>query len=98
MTELKGSEWEITQKIEKATQVIGSRYHLGWNTSIDEGHIITAVRTKDGLILYCPQRNEYWSLSEIIQEMSPGTKLELLRVDRLLVNTELLNSLTESIV
>lgn len=98
LTELKGSEWEITQKIEKVTQVIGSRYHLGWNTSIDEGHIITAVRTKDGLILYCPQRNEYWSLSEIIQEMAPGTKLELLRVDRLLVNTELLNSLTESIV
>ena len=36
LTELKGSEWEITQKIEKATQVIGSRYHLGWNTSIYE--------------------------------------------------------------
>jgi hypothetical protein len=93
-----GSEKEIILKMEKATQSIGSRYHLGWDNKMGRGHIITAVRTKGGLILYDPQRNEYYSIAEIIQEMMPGTKLELLRVDRLLVNTKSLNTLTEPIV
>ena len=62
------------------------------------GHIITAVRTKKGLILYDPQRNETWSLHEIISEMRENSKLELLRVDRLLVRPDLLKTLTESFV
>ena len=95
---LGGTENEIISKIEKATQAIGSRYHLGWDNSIGFGHIITAVRTKKGLILYDPQRNETWSLHEIISEMRENTKLELLRVDRLLVRPDLLKTLTESFV
>lgn len=76
----------------------GSRYHLGWDNKMGRGHIITAVRTKEGLIIYDPQKNEYFSLSEIIQEMHPESKLELLRVDRLLVNSNSLNKLTQSVV
>ena len=93
-----GSEVEIIAKIEKITQTIGSRYHLGWDKALGEGHIITAVRTKSGLIFYDPQKNKTWGLEEIIKEMKHGTKLELLRVDRLLVKPELLKSLTETIV
>ena len=93
-----GSEREIALKIERATQGIGSRYHLGWDNKMGRGHIITAVRTKEGLILYDPQKNEYFSLSEIVQEMHPESKLELLRVDRLLVNPNSLNKLTQSVV
>ncbi len=93
-----GSEREIESKIEKATQSIGSRYHLGWDNKTGEGHVITAVRTKMGLLMYDPQKNEYYALAEIIQEMKPGSKLELLRVDRLLVRPELLNSLTQSAI
>ena len=96
--EIGGSEREIIAKIEKATQGIGSRYHLGWDAKTGEGHIITIVRTKDRLILYDPQRDEFWSLADIIKEMKEGTKLQLLRVDRLLVRPELLNALAEAIV
>ena len=53
---------------------------------------------KLGLLMYDPQKNEYYALAEIIQEMKPGSKLELLRVDRLLVRPELLNSLTQSAI
>ena len=93
-----GEEREIALKMEKATQGIGSRYHLGWDNKSGEGHIITAVRTKDGLILYDPQKNEYFSLAEIIQEMQEGSKIELLRVDRLLVKSELLDTLTQAFI
>jgi hypothetical protein len=93
-----GTESEIVAKVEKATQPIGSRYHLAWDKSLDDGHIITAVRTKDGLILYDPQKNKTWSLSDIIKEMKRDTKLELLRVDRLLVKPDLLNALTKALV
>ncbi len=62
------------------------------------GHIITAVRTKRGLILYDPQKNVYYKISDIINEMKSGSKLELLRVDRLLIRADLLESLTQTIV
>ena len=38
------------------------------------------------------------SQPEIIQEMIPGSKIELLRVDRLLVIPDLLDALTEAVV
>ena len=95
---IEGNEREITLKMEKATQGVGSRYHLGWDNKMGRGHIITVVRTKEGLVLYDPQKNEYYSMAEIIQEMMPGSKIELLRVDRLLVNPKSLDTLTESIV
>ena len=93
-----GDERDIVLKMEKATQGFGSRHHIGWDNKSGEGHIITAVRTKDGLILYDPQKDEYYTLAEIIQEMVKDSKLELLRVDRLLVKSELLNTLTETVV
>ena len=93
-----GNEFEITKKIERQTQGIGSRYHVAWDNKTGEGHIITAVRTKEGLIMYDPQKNEYYSLSEIIQEMQPDSKIELLRVDRLLVNPKSLKSLTQPVI
>ena len=93
---LKGTGKEIAQKIEKITKPLGSRYHIGWDYSDEGGHIITAVRTKEGLIFYDPQRNEYLSLQEILQDMDKGTSLEILRVDRLLVRTPLIKDLAES--
>lgn len=89
-----GNEKEIISKIEKQTQVLGSRYHIGWDISEELGHIVTAERTKSGLILYDPQMNNFISLGEIIANMQVGTKLQLLRVDKLLTTPELLNTLT----
>ena len=92
-----GTEKEIISKIEKATKVIGSRYHLGWDITEDYGHIITVVRTKERLIYYGPQRNEYCNLSDIIKEMQQDSKIQLLRVDNLLVRPKLLKSFTKEI-
>lgn len=83
-----GSPDEIISKIEKATQTIGSRYHLGWDyvddTGEDGGHIITVERTANGLVFYDPQRDCFTSIASIVGEMKAGSKLQLLRVDRLL--------------
>lgn len=95
--ELGGTEREIISKLEKLTRPIGSRYHLGWDYSSTDGHIITLERTKQGLVLYDPQRNTFASIGEILYEKMDGTKLQLLRVDRLLINPYLLNALTSTL-
>ena len=92
-----GAEKDIIAKIEKQTQVIGSRYHLGWDMSEDLGHIITVERTKKGLVFYDPQQDNFFSLGEIISGMLEGSKLQLLRVDKLLINPKLLKSLTTAL-
>ena len=93
-----GSEDEIIAKIDRQTQPIGSRYHLGWDNKYGGGHIVTAERTDKGLFFYDAQRDTYLFLNEILTDMGELTKLQLLRVDRLLVNARLLQSLTEPIV
>lgn len=89
-----GSEKEIISKIEKQTQVVGSRYHIGWDVSKNMGHIITVERTERGLIFYDPQRNDFLSIGEIVNDMVEGSKIQLLRVDKLLINPSLLDSLS----
>ncbi len=88
---------DIISKIEAATSSMGSRYHIGWDYTPKYGHIITAERTKDGLILYDAQKNRYWSIDSIIEGMYKGSKLQLLRVDRLILRPELLSELFSAI-
>lgn len=92
-----GTEKDIISKIEKQTRVIGSRYHIGWDNRIGSGHIVTAERTEQGLIFYDPQRNDFLSLGEIVNDIMRGSKIELLRVDKLLVNPSLLDSIASAI-
>lgn len=92
-----GKEADIIAKIEKQTLSIGSRYHLGWDISEEVGHVITAERTKQGLVFYDPQQDNFFSLVEIINGMMEGSKLQLLRVDKLLINANLLKSLTATL-
>lgn len=89
-----GSEKEIISKIEKQTQVVGSRYHIGWDVSKNMGHIVTVERTERGLIFYDPQRNDFLSIGEIVNDMAKGSEIQLLRVDKLLINPSLLDSLS----
>lgn len=89
-----GEKKDIISNIEKQTQAIGSRYHLGWDNPLGGGHIITLERTKQGLVCYDPQKDDFYSLEAIIDEMQEGSKLELLRVDRLLVRPDFLKLLT----
>lgn len=93
-----GDKRDIVLKMEKATKGLGSRYHLGWDKKVGGGHIITVERTSNGLVFYRPQRDTFYSLESIIDEMLEGSKLELLRVDRLLVNTTVLKSLTRAVI
>ena len=58
------------------------------------GHIITVERTERGLIFYDPQRNDFLSIGEIVNDMVEGSKIQLLRVDKLLINPSLLDSLS----
>lgn len=94
ITKLKGSAQEILSKVEKQTQKIGSRYHIAYNIDEDYGHIITAERTDKGLILYDPQRNIFTSIENIFAETLIQLNIELLRVDKLLINKELLKVLS----
>lgn len=95
-----GKEKEIIAQLHKQTQAIGSRYHLGWDKSRGEGHIVTVERIKegkDGLLIYDPQKNEMLSLQAIVSDMKKGSKIELLCVDKLQIEKLLLNQLTEAI-
>lgn len=96
-TEIGGTEKDIVSKLEKRTTPVGSRYHLGWDVNQWFGHIITAERTELGLVLYDPQRDCFMSVGEILHEMLDGSKIQVLRVDRLMVKPSLLDSLTTSL-
>ena len=92
-----GEPDDIVKAIEKQTQPIGSRYHIGWDNRNGGGHIVTLERTERGLGCYDPQVNEFMSLQEIVKNMAQGSKIELLRVDRLLVRSQMFNKITDSI-
>ena len=92
-----GEPDDIVKAIEKQTQPIGSRYHIGWDNRSGGGHIVTLERTERGLVCYDPQVNEFMSLQEIVKDMAQGSKVELLRVDRLLVRSQMFNKITDSI-
>lgn len=93
ITFIGGNEKEMLNMLEKQTQGYGSRYHLGWNDSLGGGHIITLERTKNGLVFYDAQKNEGLNFDFIYSQMKKDSKLELLRVDRLLIKPELLTQL-----
>lgn len=92
-----GEPEDIIKAIEKQTRPIGSRYHIGWDNRSGGGHIVTLERTERGLVCYDPQVNEFMSLQEIVKDMAQGSKIELLRVDRLLVRGQMFDKITDSI-
>ncbi len=85
------------KSLEQQTKAVG-RYHLSWDymgRSIDGekyGHMLVAERLKSGeLIIYCPQKNAYWSVGEFIG-IEKGTFV-VRRVDNKLFNVEVLSQL-----
>lgn len=94
---LSGNADDIIAKLEKQTSPIGSRYHFGYDTKLGGGHIVTAERTKNGLVLYDPQRDDFINIKTLLSEMAARSKLEVLRVDRLLLNPKLIKGLIEAI-
>ncbi|WP_297175020.1 toxin glutamine deamidase domain-containing protein [uncultured Porphyromonas sp.] len=92
-----GEPDDIVKAIEKQTQPIGSRYHIGWDVSKELGHVVTAERTANGLVIYDPQKNAFLSLEEVVSDMMSGSKIQLLRVDRLLLRSDLLASISSTL-
>lgn len=100
---LSGSKEQILSKLNEKTTEVGSRYHLGWDwdeldpeTKKPYGHIITVERTKKGLVFYDPQTDDYWNINEIIDRMRKDSNMELLRVDKLLIDPQILKMLVSS--
>lgn len=92
-----GEPEDIIKAIEKQTQPIGSRYHIGWDISKKSGHVVTAERTANGLVIYDPQRDTFLSLEGIVKEMIKDSKIQLLRVDRLLLRDDLLGAISSTL-
>lgn len=92
-----GEPDDIVKAIEKQTQPIGSRYNIGWDISKELGHVVTAERTANGLVIYDPQKNAFLSLEEVVSDMMSGSKIQLLRVDRLLLRSDLLASISSTL-
>lgn len=78
--------------LEQATFQNAARFHISWEKykNSDDGHILTAERTPQGLIFYDPQTNRIESLSGLAEQLPPDAALYVLRVDRLLIDTQLL--------
>lgn len=84
-----GSDEDKYAWLYKQTRATG-RYHIGVNNKNGTGHIFTSERINGKLLLYDPQKNEFLKLEELDNLES----IELLRVDKLLINKDVLLSIS----
>ena len=77
----------------------GGRYSIAYNNKPEngqgsDGHIFFAERvSEENLVLYDPLNDSYPSLSLVLKKMDKSHGLELLRIDKLLINEDLCHSL-----
>ena len=84
-TKLQGTLNEIEKAINKNTSD-GGRYTIMWDNKMEDGHIICMEKVGDVINLYDPQKGIFWSIDEIFEKAKEGT-IEMVRIDRLLTNT-----------
>lgn len=85
---------QLEAALKRATSQKG-RYHLGMNYGEEKGHIIVVERLDAKTIFfYCPQKNERWSIGQIIEESS---SLEILKVDNLCFNRDVLKAISSAL-
>ena len=90
----KYSEFELYQMLDKQTSKLGTQYQFGYTNKISgEGHIMVIERTNKGLIAYDPQDSSFITPKQLITCVDLNDQIELLRVDNLLINTEIVKSL-----
>lgn len=91
-TILHSGQANLAYSLEAATKTPAARFHISWDKYKDReyGHILTAERTPQGLIFYDPQTNRFETLSGLSDQLPPDAALYVLRVDRLLIDTQLL--------
>lgn len=84
---------QLEVALKRATSQNG-RYHLGMNSG-DDGHIIVVERLDaKNIIFYDPQRNQRWSIGQIIAE---SDSLEILKVDNLRFNRDVLKAISHNL-
>ena len=80
--------------LDNATKEVG-RYHLGFGwKGKNSGHIITAERLENGsLKIYDPQsgKSNIWTKEYMSRIGLSKSGIEILRVDNLLVNTDIID-------
>lgn len=77
---------ELLTKLDRQTQAVG-RYHIGINFKNGKGHVITAERLKTGKVVYYDaQSGEFLN----IRELAAIDYFDLLKVDRLLLNKDVI--------
>lgn len=78
----------------KTTKSVG-RYHIGIDERSGRGHIITAEKRRDGLLLlYDAQKGLFYNIADFL---SQADKIEVLRVDNLLFNEEALSAISRAL-
>lgn len=89
----------LRASLEERTKGKRGRYTIAYNNNPEkgegaEGHIFFAERVSEGkLVLYDPLNDSYPSLSLVLERMDKAHGLELLRIDKLLINEDLCLSL-----
>ena len=87
------SKVALFEKLDKATYAKG-RYHIGVNFGNDSGHVITAERMNSGKIFfYDAQSGEFVDIKEDANLES----FKVLKVDKLLLNRDLLLKISQLI-
>lgn len=85
---------EIFHELDDVTKTKG-RYHINWVWSDEKsGHIVCLERKANGeLRFYDPQDGEHYDIFDFISRMSKNFSLKVLKVDDLLLDPALVNSI-----
>ena len=83
---------KMTKELENITQEVG-RYHIDWVwKGRNSGHIITLERLSDNsYTLYDPQTGKIRDWAELSKDIKLSRGVNVLRVDNLLINTDIIN-------
>ena len=90
---------ETLHDLYEATKEPG-RYHINWGwKGKNEGHIVTFERTSDGKVVwYDPQTGKKnFFTKEYYNRMRVSHGISILRVDNLLVNTDIINGIVTNL-
>lgn len=89
---------ELTKELVELVKELG-RYHIDFSwKGRNSGHIITLEKSLDGkIVIYDPQTGKIKNWGELSKEISLKYGVNVLRVDNLLVNTDIINGIVKKL-
>jgi hypothetical protein len=89
---------ELTKELVELVKEPG-RYHIDFSwKGRNSGHIITLEKSLDGkIVIYDPQTGKIKNWGELSKEISLKYGVNVLRVDNLLVNTDIINGIVKKL-